>query len=237
MEIRDLDYCVCKCTNWAASFSFGLTGTLSHCSAPRCAPPDASIELGCLILEEGERLAHRASPACEPLGHELNLRHLEDPWLHPCNVEFLVHLIDHTTNQLERERPHEEELHLVDRESRGGGDVGKADDAVCGGADALEECLGEAHESDLLLEKIRVGEERRLRLKLRVILRNQHLVLVDISRVKGAEQQGEPRGLGLFEHADDGMLEQLAKVVEALADERRDAEVEGDGERLPRKGR
>ena len=122
--------------------------------------------------------------------------------------------------------------HLLDGELRRGGDRGEGDGAVGGGAEVLEERLGQAHQRDLLLEEGRVREERRLLGELRVVRLDERLVLVDVADREGAEEVREPREVGRLERGHHRVLEQLAEVVEPLAHERGDAQVERDRQRL-----
>ena len=157
-------------------------------------------------------------------GHQLVT--VEDAGLDPGDVDAAGHLVDLTLDQTSGQGLHHEELDLLVREPRLGGDLGKGQLAV--GGRALEGHLHEGEEADLLVEDLLVG----LEVGLRAPLGLHGVELAHVARVEGPEKLDEPLVVGLLEELEDGVGEELAKVEDVLAEEGGQREVRGEGEVL-----
>lgn len=88
---------------------------------------------------------------------------------------------------------------------------------------AAEHGLGERREADLLAEKFGLLLEQGL---LREVA-GEPVEAGEVAGVEGEEQLAQPGVFGVFERVEDGVQEELAKVVDGLAEQGGDGEVVG----------
>ncbi|KAJ5082902.1 hypothetical protein N7532_011945 [Penicillium argentinense] len=163
-------------------------------------------------LDPVTKLIHTSIPVLQSVPHAINLLHIQHLGLNPVDLRNARNLINRTLQQAQRQSLHNQVLDLIGLHLslRGNGIEGKGTVV----RRSPEDHLGQRRQGDFLVEE------------------DTHIVSGQITAVKGEEQLSQPVVRCRGERIQNGVQEELAKVVDGVGDQRSDTEVVGAREAL-----